>query len=297
MSRKQILILTVLSLALFIAATVLVLQLSSLGKNTPPATPEPAPVTQEPTGSDTPVQLFDSKAMLEGINKICPAGSGSWDIYLEDLSSGEYFAMNASPEGSTVSASLIKLFIMGAVYERISDGSLDHESVYSLVYSMITVSSNEAANELTLLLGGGSEEDGMAAVNAFASSIGCSATKMNRLMLVDNGLQNYTSAADCARFLRMLYYGICVSPDYSAEMLEILRNQQVNDRIPAGLPEGTPVAHKTGDLNGLVFADVGIVYSDRGDFVLCLLCGNPPDYGATISCFGALTDFFYNTMS
>jgi beta-lactamase class A len=99
---------------------------------------------------------------------------------------------------------------------------------------------------------------------------------MNRLMLADNGLQNYTGAEDCARFLAAVYRGDCVSPEASREMLELLLAQTVNDRLPARLPEGMPVAHKTGDLSGLCCADVGIVFSPGGDYILCLICNDPP---------------------
>ena len=49
-------------------------------------------------------------------------------------------------------------------------------------------------------------------------------------------------------------------------MLAHLLAQQVNDRIPQGLPEGTQCAHKTGDLLGLCCADVGIVFTPQTDF-------------------------------
>lgn len=273
-----------------IAATLVILALTIPTKEPLPAsTPEVQP-TSVPSA-----QIFDANALNSQIAAICPTGSGNWDIYLEDLRTGEVFISNSVAPGSGVSASLIKLFIMGAVYSRIAEGTFDYSTVYPLLFDMITVSSNDAANELTRMLGGGSETDGMAAVNAFADSIGCTSSRMNRLMLVDNGLQNYTSSADCARFLRMLYSGICISPDYSAEMLNILRAQQVNDRIPAGLPAGTPVAHKTGDLSGIVFGDTGIVFSPKGDYVLCIMCENPPDYGNTIARFGQLSEYIFNS--
>jgi beta-lactamase class A len=42
-------------------------------------------------------------------------------------------------------------------------------------------------------------------------------------------------------------------------MIEFLKAQEFNEKIPAGLPPGTPVAHKTGDITGF-HHDAAIVY-------------------------------------
>jgi beta-lactamase class A len=115
----------------------------------------------------------------------------------------------------------------------------------------------------------------MKAVNAFADSIGCSDSRQNRLMLDDNGLQNYTTAKDCAVILGLIYSGKCVSEKWSAEMLSLLKAQTVNNRLPASLPSGTVTAHKTGDLAKLSCGDVGIIYSPACDYILCAICNDP----------------------
>jgi beta-lactamase class A len=50
-----------------------------------------------------------------------------------------------------------------------------------------------------------------------------------------------------------------VSRRAAAAMIEVLEAQEFNDKIPAGLPPGTPVAHKTGDIVG-IHHDAAIVY-------------------------------------
>ena len=209
--------------------------------------------------------------------------SSSWDVYAESLDSGAWASAqvnHAAGEGM-VSASLIKLFILGAVYDQVNRGILSADAVYSDAYSMITISDNGAANRLTRLLGGGDAAAGMAAVTEFAAAMGCEAVSLNRLMLENNGLENYVTAADCARILRAIYRGECVSPEYSEIMLDMLRDQTVNNRIPQGLSGGASAAHKTGDLSGLSCGDVGIVFSDAGDYLLCVICNHPyTDSGA-----------------
>ncbi len=247
----------------------------------PPATmpgPVPAglpPAPGEETAKDgAAVTAEEGPAPEEGAEELFRSflreQSGRWDLCFLRLPEGEPLACSRDGE-PMVSASLIKLYVMGAVFERTERGELDRETVRAPLEAMITVSDNASANALIRLLGDGDARAGMEAVNAWCARQGCGETRLNRLMLEENGLQNYTGARDCALLLRAIYRGECVSPEASREMLELLLGQTVNDRLPRGLPEGTPVAHKTGDLIGLCRADAGIVFSPGGDYVLCVL--------------------------
>ena len=230
---------------------------------------------------------------------------GKMSVYADDLRGG-VIEMEADELFET--ASTIKTFLLAALFDRVARGeaSLTDEltyredeyvsgsgvirdlafgsrmPVYNLAVLMITVSDNASANTLTGLLGGGDAAAGMAAVNAWAASAGYAGVEFNRLMLDNNGLQNYVTAESCAAILRDIYRGRCVSEEASGKMLELLKDQQVNDRIPAGVPAGTASAHKTGNLAGLCVADVGIVFTEGGDFLLCAICNRPyTDAGAT----------------
>src|SRR5207253_5540481 len=62
-----------------------------------------------------------------------------------------------------------------------------------------------------------------------------------------------------------------------AAMRDILLRQEFNDEIPAGLPAGTPVAHKTGWITGTLH-DAAVVYPrQRGPYVLVVLTRGIPD--------------------
>ncbi len=224
----------------------------------PPPSPEAAPA---PDYAAAVGEIFDSFAQTQ---------TGRWGLCFLALPDGEPVLRDGGG-GPMVSASLIKLPVMAAVYEKLERGELDRETAERRLGPMITVSDNASANALIRLLGGGDEAAGMAAVNDWCARQGLGDTRLNRLMLVDNGLQNYTSAADCAALLAAVYRGDCVSPEASREMLALLLGQTVKDRLPRGLPEGTPIAHKTGDLIGLCWADVGIVFSPGGDYILCVI--------------------------
>jgi beta-lactamase class A len=73
------------------------------------------------------------------------------------------------------------------------------------------------------------------------------------------GLNNTTTAKDLEIALTALVQGETFKPASSAKMIEILKAQEFNEKIPAYLPKGTPVAHKTGDITG-IHHDAAIVY-------------------------------------
>ena len=59
-------------------------------------------------------------------------------------------------------------------------------------------------------------------------------------------------------------------------MRQILLAQEFSEEIPAGLPRGIPVAHKTGWIQGILH-DAAIVYPPgRAPYVLVVLTGNIP---------------------
>jgi beta-lactamase class A len=54
-------------------------------------------------------------------------------------------------------------------------------------------------------------------------------------------------------------------------MIEILKEQEFNEKIPAFLPKGIPIAHKTGDITG-VHHDAAIVFPPgEAPYVLVVL--------------------------
>jgi beta-lactamase class A len=85
------------------------------------------------------------------------------------------------------------------------------------------------------------------------------------------GLNNVTAAPDLAALLEAIATGRAASTVSCREMIDILSRQEFNDEIPAGLPAGTRVAHKTGWING-VLHDAAIVFPPgRAPYVLVVL--------------------------
>ncbi len=139
-------------------------------------------------------------------------------------------------------------------------------SYRALVEASITVSSNLATNILI-------EHLGADKVQATVDTMGASGMQVLRGVedqkAFDAGRSNTTTARGLLILLEAIGHGTAVSAEASAAMIEILKRQHFNDGIPAGLPVGTPVAHKTGSITR-IHHDAGIVYAQR-PYVLVIL--------------------------
>lgn len=158
-----------------------------------------------------------------------------------------------------------------ALYERVGM----QVPVRELVERMITHSSNLATNTVIQLVDA-------AKAQATARSLGAGAIMVRRGVedgkAFEQGLNNTTTARDLAILLESLVGERAASPQACREMVAILEQQEFNEEIPAGLPPGTRVAHKTGDISG-VLHDAAIVFPPEGrpPFVLVVLTRNIPE--------------------
>lgn len=248
---------------------------------------------------------FDNKSdekmdtLVTQVQSQLPGANGSWSVYICDLAGGSEATINDSPMQA---ASLIKLFIMGAVYENYDSLSQQYGSATldSYLTPMITVSDNDAANSLVSCLGGGDSTAGMQKVNSFCQSHGYTNTSMGRLLLASNEFgDNYTSAYDCGKFLKEIYQicsGTTQTPSllHAEEMYSLLKQQQRTNKIPAALPEGVSVANKTGELSD-VENDAGILYNAQGgnDLVIVFLSQNLSSPGEAQNTIAQLSHSIY----
>lgn len=217
--------------------------------------------------------------------------SGRTGVVVRDLSTG--WELYHNKDARFPAASLVKLPVMLALYEASQKGVLDLErtlqlrnsyktggsgvlkslppgsvfTVGELIERMIDSSDNTAANILIGMLD-------FPYFNGWFSRFGLKNTNLARKMMDfkrrAGGVENYTAAADIVYALEKLYRGEFISGDFSGRCIGLLTQQKVNDRIPAKLPPGTVVAHKTG-LERRICHDAGIVFTPKGDFLICVL--------------------------
>lgn len=216
---------------------------------------------------------------------------GTAGVVIKDL--GHNWEIVSNENTPIPSASMVKIPVMMSYFYASKEGVIDLNSnicitnrakspgsgllknvcpgenftIEELIGLMITHSDNTAANILIDRLG-------FDAINGYFIRMGLKHTDLVRKMmdfkLRKKGVENYTTARDMANLLEMLYRNRFLNSAISKKCLEILAAQKVNDRIPKKLPAGTIVAHKTGLENGLCH-DAGIVYTNKGNFLICIL--------------------------
>lgn len=135
--------------------------------------------------------------------------------------------------------------------------------------AMITVSSNFATNLLI-------ERLDVTKVRATVARLGADGMQVLRGVedskAFEKGMNNSTTARGLLVLLDALGRGQAVSADADREMIAVLKRQKFNDAIPAGVPAGIPVAHKTGSITRIQH-DAGIVYGPRPYVIVVLVRG------------------------
>lgn len=214
-------------------------------------------------------------------------------VYAEDLITGKNASVGNQKQQS---ASLIKLFIAGCVYEHLNEAKAQEaygNETDDLLRQMITVSDNDAANTLVKRLGSGDTDAGMTLVNDYCSRNGFSDTHMGRLMLDFNAADdNYTSVNDCGRFLKAIYQNKLTG---SENILAYLKQQERTGKIPAGVPADVETANKTGELPD-VENDAAIIFKENAPYILCIITNQLPDPAAGRALITSLSASVYEYM-
>ena len=235
------------------------------------------------------------KNLKKDLNEMIDTYEGSWSIYVKDLKSGISLTINDQPQDS---ASLIKLYIAGAVLEKIQHQELEEtETIDLLLSDMISLSDNEAANELVRYLSDSHEhQDGMEKVNEFIEEHDFTDTWQYN-GLEDSNLWygdevNITSVKDCGRFLEEVYDGDMVSHLASRQLEGYLLDQEITWKIPAGIPSEIKTANKTGEKDNTQ-NDASIVYTPYRDYIICVMATNLTDEDTAVENIRAVSAKVY----
>lgn len=238
--------------------------------------------------------------------------SGDYSIYIKNLKTGETYEYNR--EKIFPSASLYKLVIFYKVFEDIEQTKLDKAEILTAKKSeldqKLSYSNNDISNEgqsqaddeeISYTVDFASKlmirvSDNYAAL-LLAEKVGWENAEKS---LADAGIFGFDLTGDdapsvdaisVARLLEKIYSRQAVSASASQEMLDILLEQRINDRISKLLPASVKVAHKTGDLDGIRH-DAGIVFGKKYDYIFVFMTDSQDPLGANDNISQASKEIF-----
>lgn len=256
-------------------------------------------------------------ALRRKIVKIADDFPGAIGVFARTLAPGNplvaYRAFESFP-----TASIIKVLIMTTAYalDERQPGTLDQEvrfdrseliagsdfmsdasdgdtfTVRQLIVPMIRVSDNTAAN---MLIG----HFGVGTINDVALQAGMNQTHLQRKFLdwyaIVRHSENVSTPADMAHLLYLIETGAhegiktIVSAAHCRTMVNVMLGQTDRDAIPAALPAGTPIANKTGEIEG-TRNDVAIVNPyGTTPWILTIMTKAAYDYSESYAAIHAIT--------
>ena len=204
--------------------------------------------------------------------RIAQAPARAVGVYFRDLATGDSLLIGAATRFHA--ATTMKVPVMIQLYRDRDAGrlSLDDSIPVTNVFRSIVDSSpyelhkaDDSDTSLYARVGGKATIRELIELMETVSSNALGADSIVVLRGVEDGKayragrNNTTTARDLGVLMAAIARDRAASPGACREMLAILGRQQFNEGIPAGLPAGTRVYHKTGWVGGLVYHDAGIV--------------------------------------
>ena len=217
---------------------------------------------------------------------------GHVGIMVQDLATGLSSSVNATAQ--MPAASTIKIPVMVEVFKQLEAGNFDLNRLVTLQQSdkdwgwgdlsgarngsrfpvsrlltlMITESDNTATNMLIRLVGRTRINDEMA-------ELGLTQTALHDYIRSDGPIRYAlrSSAYDMIKLMSAMAHYQLIDEWSSREMISIMTGQHHNGLIPAPLPAGTTIAHKTGELHDTL-DDVGVVFLNNAPYAIAVMTTN-----------------------
>ncbi|MQR96252.1 serine hydrolase [Fictibacillus phosphorivorans] len=264
------------------------------------------------------------KQMERSLSDLLASGKGIYGCSLFDFKTKENFTYHENE--SFYAASIIKVPIMAAVFAHAfegnyrlkdkvyiqdedfvpGDGVLKHLSagmewtIHDLLVLMIIESDNTATNVLIDLVG---KEN----VHAYMKEWGFKTSHLHHKLQISPdripGEFNVITPHEINAFLILIATGRVVSIKACEMMINILKQQKMNDLLPRYLPasEGPigmipnwEAAHKTGYVSG-VEHNVGLFYFPGHTYAISVLSKNVPDRNEPREIMGQIGHLLFHT--
>ncbi len=206
-----------------------------------------------------------SAKIQSAIQDFAASQSAEYFIVVKDLKTGATASLNS--EKVIESASIYKAFLANQAYLLKDQGLLNLSSpvgfgasgtISDCLTKAISVSDNTCGRALGAHLGWQSQH------GSFRQQ-GYSSTDFFHVPTL-------TNASDVATLMSNIYTAKYLKPESSQAVIALLKGNQVNNRLPQGLPAEASIAHKTGELDGYMH-DAGIVFGPKKDYVIVAMSG------------------------
>lgn len=275
-----------------------------------------------------------SRIPRDDIRTLLSMLKGTVGLYIEDVTSGEVFEVNA--DHAFPAASVIKLTMLALLLRDVEEGSVDwtaprkiapqnrvggtgvlgelddtyNPTLKAMAKLMIVVSDNTATNEIMDVIG-------IERHNEFCRSLGFKSTKLMRKMMdydaIKEGRNNFMCAGEAGKLLSNIAKGEFVSKPISEQIISIMQRQQCRNKLPALIPaipyyyapteavnvqkpNTVLVANKTGEL-ARIQHDVGLfTLPDGRRYVVSVFTSDLEDDSQGIAAIGELSRVVYEAL-
>ncbi len=229
---------------------------------------------------------------MKEIKKYLESRIGTYGFFFEDLESGFVYGYNENVQ--MVAAGCMKLPIAISLIKDVERGNTSfmdkikiegsdkvygtgiiHEfnardyTVFELLVAMLIQSDNTAANKIIDIVG-------IDKINEDIKEMGLKDTVLNRKTTDErkgkSDIENLTSARDLSKMWKHLYEGSYLSKENSTMLIDILRRQQIKNKLALYIPDDLKyeISSKTGDKTG-VENDTALIQLSKGTFVFTVL--------------------------
>lgn len=244
-----------------------------------------------PIADEIAKSTVNNDALTAVVKKSLEGSTGRYAVAIKNLETGEEYYQNKHLVYEA--ASLYKLWIMLTTFDQISTNKFSEDEVMKSRVEELNKKFDIASEAAELKDGEVEMTVGDALNRMITASHNYAALLLSakvRLSNVNNQLIKYnlsestlnppkTTAYDVMKYYELLYNGELIDEEYSRKMLNLLADQQLNDRIPKYLPQGVTIAHKTGEIGGFKH-DAGIVYTPKGNYIIVILSRSEDPRGA-----------------
>jgi beta-lactamase class A len=237
-------------------------------------------VSSSPLSTPTPTPSFSPTniSLLDAINEVVGGKQGTYGWYVHNLKTNLVYGANY--DFSFTAASVNKVPIMIAYLKEVEAGHQNLSSTYYLDGQDIEEGSGSLQYQdvgtpytFTKLLEFAGKNSDNTAANVIARIIGkgpIQAFINSRLMDNTNIVKNTTSPKEMGELFADVYADKIFKNQKTKEFFyQTLSQTDYEDRISAGVPEGTLVVHKIGN-QIQVWNDCGLVIA-KNPYVLCIL--------------------------